>query len=351
MARHCICHVTIIKEIDVPNPLLLEWWVINSDFSEWERKNSLDNEGSYYRDEAIMLHQSGLTQSREYALNEQMIEELTLDNSFGVILRENLVPVSHPGNLLTSFPHVNQGGTDNQGLESIVEAFVRSRNASNEILATKPIPSLSSAYHLMAEDERQRAISHNKRPTTEAAAFKAFTPGRRDGIAHRNHDQNPQHEVDHVDETNEALSPIGSPSIEYHTQTKRMESKTWILNKDDESIVATVVIVNKVETFRKKLRIGRAWKAGKHSTLQQDLRRKENKVQHHILHLRKVQPNYEVHWPAETGTSVNQPESGRVPPANAPRGDEVGPSNQPPQGGHGRSGVRAAWSDDDYFTY
>lgn len=44
-------------------------------------------------------------------------------------------------------------------------------------------------------------------------------------------------------------------------------------------------------------------------------------------------------WPAttssgsaETGTSVNQPESGRVPPANAPRGDEAGPSNQPPQG-------------------
>ena len=37
---------------------------------------------------------------------------------------------------------------------------------------------------------------------------------------------------------------------------------------------------------------------------------------------------------AETGTSVNQPESGRVPPAThvAPRGDEAGPSNQPPQG-------------------
>lgn len=34
------------------------------------------------------------------------------------------------------------------------------------------------------------------------------------------------------------------------------------------------------------------------------------------------------------GTSVNQPESGRVPPAThvAPRGDEAGPSNQPPQG-------------------
>lgn len=35
----------------------------------------------------------------------------------------------------------------------------------------------------------------------------------------------------------------------------------------------------------------------------------------------------------ETGTSVNQAESGRLPPANqvAPRGDEAGPSNQPPQ--------------------
>ena len=34
----------------------------------------------------------------------------------------------------------------------------------------------------------------------------------------------------------------------------------------------------------------------------------------------------------EGGTSVNQPESGRVPPATpvAPRGDEAGPSNQPP---------------------
>ncbi|TYH65639.1 uncharacterized protein LOC108466263 [Gossypium arboreum] len=37
---------------------------------------------------------------------------------------------------------------------------------------------------------------------------------------------------------------------------------------------------------------------------------------------------------AETGTSVNKPESGRVPPANQvpPRGNEAGPSNQPPQG-------------------
>nr|GEV66759.1 ATP synthase F1 subunit 1, mitochondrial [Tanacetum cinerariifolium] len=37
---------------------------------------------------------------------------------------------------------------------------------------------------------------------------------------------------------------------------------------------------------------------------------------------------------AETGTLVNRPESGRVPPAThvSPRGDEAGPSNQPPQG-------------------
>lgn len=37
---------------------------------------------------------------------------------------------------------------------------------------------------------------------------------------------------------------------------------------------------------------------------------------------------------AETSASVNQPEYGRVPPANqvAPRGSEAGPSNKPPQG-------------------
>ncbi|TYG73550.1 hypothetical protein ES288_D04G110800v1, partial [Gossypium darwinii] len=37
----------------------------------------------------------------------------------------------------------------------------------------------------------------------------------------------------------------------------------------------------------------------------------------------------------ETGTSVNKPKSGRVPPANQvpPRGNEASPSNHPPQGG------------------
>ncbi|KAJ9542449.1 LOW QUALITY PROTEIN: hypothetical protein OSB04_028955 [Centaurea solstitialis] len=61
-----------------------------------------------------------------------------------------------------------------------------------QILATKPIPSLSSAYHLVAEDERQRAISHDKRPTIEAAAVlevkrdkgNARDPNRNDVIEH-----------------------------------------------------------------------------------------------------------------------------------------------------------------------
>ncbi|KAI3772254.1 hypothetical protein L6452_03436 [Arctium lappa] len=175
------CTMTTSK-IDVPNELLLEWWVVNSDFSEWERKNSLDNEGSSYKAEGSIWQQSGLTLSREYALNEEMIEELTLDNSFGVVFGKKLLPetvsnlgsmiqfsgptdqdctdnqgiesvvqafqrttliasnevslaVPNPGISLPSFPLVNQGGTDDHRLDSIVEAFVRSRNASNENIA------------------------------------------------------------------------------------------------------------------------------------------------------------------------------------------------------------------------
>ncbi|KAK9061389.1 hypothetical protein SSX86_018570 [Deinandra increscens subsp. villosa] len=43
-----------------------------------------------------------------------------------------------------------------------------------QILATKPTPSLGEAYHMVAEDERQRAISNESRAAPEPAAFKAF---------------------------------------------------------------------------------------------------------------------------------------------------------------------------------
>lgn len=43
-----------------------------------------------------------------------------------------------------------------------------------QILATKPLPSIGVAYHMVAEDERQRAISNDNRTPHESAAFKAF---------------------------------------------------------------------------------------------------------------------------------------------------------------------------------
>ncbi|PWA74906.1 GAG-pre-integrase domain, Gag-polypeptide of LTR copia-type [Artemisia annua] len=43
-----------------------------------------------------------------------------------------------------------------------------------QILATKPVPSLGTAYHMVAEDERQRAISNENTSPHESAAFKAF---------------------------------------------------------------------------------------------------------------------------------------------------------------------------------
>ncbi|XP_076914078.1 uncharacterized protein LOC143572951 [Bidens hawaiensis] len=53
-----------------------------------------------------------------------------------------------------------------------------------QILATKPIPNLNNAYHLVAEDERQRSISFEKKPT-ESAAFKVSLPNRREGNSSR----------------------------------------------------------------------------------------------------------------------------------------------------------------------
>ncbi|KAM0043325.1 putative RNA-directed DNA polymerase [Helianthus debilis subsp. tardiflorus] len=49
-----------------------------------------------------------------------------------------------------------------------------------QILAMQPIPSLGAAYHLVADDEQQRAVSGTKRPTSDAAAFQAHVPIRRD---------------------------------------------------------------------------------------------------------------------------------------------------------------------------
>ncbi|XP_022008139.1 uncharacterized protein LOC110907465 [Helianthus annuus] len=49
-----------------------------------------------------------------------------------------------------------------------------------QILAMKPTPSLGTAYHLVAEDEQQRAITSGRRSTVDAAAFQAFIPKRKD---------------------------------------------------------------------------------------------------------------------------------------------------------------------------
>lgn len=43
-----------------------------------------------------------------------------------------------------------------------------------QILATKPIPPLSTVYHLVAEDERQRTISNDRTAPAEPTAFKTF---------------------------------------------------------------------------------------------------------------------------------------------------------------------------------
>ena len=55
-----------------------------------------------------------------------------------------------------------------------------------QILAMNPIPTLGIAYHLVAEDERQRMISGEKKTPPESAAFKTFKPVRRENNASQN---------------------------------------------------------------------------------------------------------------------------------------------------------------------
>ncbi|KAL7604934.1 uncharacterized protein LOC111899716 [Lactuca sativa] len=43
-----------------------------------------------------------------------------------------------------------------------------------QILATKPVPSLGTWYHMVAEDEKKRDISNENINAQESAAFKAF---------------------------------------------------------------------------------------------------------------------------------------------------------------------------------
>ncbi|KAI3808616.1 hypothetical protein L1987_24571 [Smallanthus sonchifolius] len=43
-----------------------------------------------------------------------------------------------------------------------------------QILATKPVPTLGTAYHMVAEDERHMMISNENRTPPESAAFKAY---------------------------------------------------------------------------------------------------------------------------------------------------------------------------------
>ena len=56
-----------------------------------------------------------------------------------------------------------------------------------QILATKPTPSLGTAYHLVAEDEHQRNIAAGKRttPTPHATAFQASQQVSRDNQNHK----------------------------------------------------------------------------------------------------------------------------------------------------------------------
>ncbi|XP_024974841.1 uncharacterized protein LOC112512947 [Cynara cardunculus var. scolymus] len=89
------------------------------------------------------------------------------------------------------------------------------RVIKTQILATQPTPGLGTAYHLVAEDERQKLITEDKKPTVEAAAFKAFVPPKRDNFSPHNRKQRPiRKQQNKKKRYNTALIVIGMDIIE-----------------------------------------------------------------------------------------------------------------------------------------
>ncbi|KAJ0928320.1 putative retrotransposon gag domain, retrotransposon Copia-like protein [Helianthus annuus] len=72
-----------------------------------------------------------------------------------------------------------------------------------QILAMQPIPTLGSAYHLVADDEQQRAVAGNKKVSTENSAFQAYVPNKRNMSANKSFRKDPKRNtgepVDHCD--------------------------------------------------------------------------------------------------------------------------------------------------------
>ncbi|XP_076914306.1 uncharacterized protein LOC143573263 [Bidens hawaiensis] len=55
-----------------------------------------------------------------------------------------------------------------------------------QILAQKSTPTLNTTYHLVLDDEKQRAITFAKKPNSENAAYQAYVPSKREGTSKLN---------------------------------------------------------------------------------------------------------------------------------------------------------------------
>ncbi|CAH9121428.1 unnamed protein product [Cuscuta epithymum] len=102
------------------------------------------------------------------------------------------------------------------GLDDIYE------HLKNQILATRPIPALTSAYHLISESELHRSISSIRKPNMDGAAF--YTQTKKE-ISHIRRPKEGR-SCSHCGKTNHSydmcFERIGYPS---HWNIKTMENK------------------------------------------------------------------------------------------------------------------------------
>ncbi|XP_023740488.1 uncharacterized protein LOC111888542 [Lactuca sativa] len=115
-----------------------------------------------------------------------------------VDLRERFGKESAPKayELKQSLTNTHQEAKENERLyEFLMGLNGEFSTIRTQILSMSPIPTLRTAYHIIAKDEQQRAIFANKRTAIDSAAFQAFPPSRPEDFSTQKWNKSTQKDV------------------------------------------------------------------------------------------------------------------------------------------------------------
>ncbi|KAF5767488.1 putative RNA-directed DNA polymerase [Helianthus annuus] len=141
-----------------------------------------------------------------------------------------------------------------------------------QILATKPIPSLGNAYHLVAEDEQQRTIAGGKRLVNETVAFQATVKRNAPPTRTGQKDEKPSGHCDHCGKDGHTrdgcFKRVGYPEW-WPGKNKREKGKPRAACAETESSLISSLTKEQYEEFQKHF-------AGENKTTQNEVPRSAN---------------------------------------------------------------------------